>query len=228
MIIPGTPECILRLALSALFGGIIGLEREIRLKGAGIRTHLIVCFAACMMMLVSKYGFFDMLEFAAQNGYDTMKLDPSRIAAGLVTAIGFLGAGTILARSKQITGLTTAAGLWATVGVGMTIGAGMYAVSVFGMAFIVAVQAILHRDHALLGHVTAVITVRMDDQPDALDRLQAELDRLKLAPSSAKYERADGALTAELHLDRIPCPDKELGLLLAPLMKEPYITSVRW
>lgn len=228
MAIPSTLECILRLALSALFGGIIGLEREIRLKGAGIRTHLIVCFASCMMMLVSKYGFFDMLEFASQNGYETMKLDPSRISAGLVTAIGFLGAGTIFARTKKITGLTTAAGLWATVGIGMTTGAGMYVISIFGMAFIVAIQAVLHRDHVLLGHVAVVVTVQLDDQPDALDRLHAQLTYLKLEPCGTKYERADGALTAELQMDHIPCPDRELGQLLAQLIKEPYIRSVHW
>lgn len=67
---PGTLECLLRLALAALCGGIIGLEREIRLKEAGVRTHLIVGFASCMMMIVSKYGFFDMLEFAAAHNYD--------------------------------------------------------------------------------------------------------------------------------------------------------------
>ena len=109
-----TWESILRLALSALFGGVIGLEREIRLKGAGIRTHLIVSFASCMMTMVSKYGFADMVELA------TVKLDPSRIAAGLVTAIGFLGAGAITAHRRSLTGMTTAAGLWATVGIGMS------------------------------------------------------------------------------------------------------------
>ena len=228
MAIPGTLECILRLALSALFGGVIGLEREIRLKVAGIRTHLIVSFASCMMMLVSKYGFFDMLQFAAEYGYDTMKLDPSRISAGLVTAIGFLGAGTIFARSKSITGLTTAAGLWATVGVGMTTGAGMYAISLFGTVFILIIQTLLHRDHALLGHVSAVITVRLDDRPDALDRLQTDLERLKLQPGSTRYERADGVLTVELQMDRLPCRDDELGRLLSPLMKEPYIKSLQW
>lgn len=226
--LPSTWECILRLALSALYGGVIGLERELRLKGAGIRTHLIVAFASCTMMLVSKYGFFDMLEFASANGYETMKLDPSRIAAGLVTAIGFLGAGTIFARGRGVTGLTTAAGLWATVGIGMTTGAGMYALGAFGAAFIMAVQAILYRDHILLGHVTAVIVIQLDDTPEALDALQAELAALGLAPRGAKYERGGGVLTAELQLDRLPCPDGELGALLAPLMKQTYIRSVLW
>ena len=219
---PGTWECILRLALSALFGGIIGLEREIRLKGAGIRTHLIVSFASCMMMLVSKYGFFDLLV------YESVKLDPSRIAAGIVTAIGFLGAGTIFARSRGITGLTTAAGLWATVGIGMTAGAGMYVISVFGTVFIVVMQAALHRDHALLAHASAILYIQLEDQPDAPEQLQAELARLGLEPCGVKYERGIGVLSVELQMDRLPCPDRELAQLLSPLIHQPYIKSVRW
>lgn len=225
---PGTLECLLRLALSAAFGGAIGLEREIRLKGAGVRTHLIVCFAACMMMLVSKYGFMDMLEFASANNYEIMKLDPSRIAAGLVTAIGFLGAGTIFARSQGITGLTTAAGLWATVGIGMTVGAGMYAISAFGAVFIVVIQAVLYRDHVILGHVAAAVFVHLDDAPDSLERLLAALKPMGIVPDRCRYERRDDILVVELHLSRLPCPAEQLGELLAPLMGEPYIKSVRW
>lgn len=215
-------EYFLRLALSALFGGIIGLERELRLKGAGIRTHLIVSFASCMMMLASKYGFFDMMEYTA------VKLDPSRISAGLVTAIGFLGAGTIFARGQGVTGLTTSAGLWATVGIGMTMGAGMYFISTFGTVFIVTVQAILYRDHALLGHVTAVVFIQIEDWPEALDRLQAELTTLQLEPCTSKYERTGGVLSIELQLDHLPCSGRELGLLLSPLMKQPYVKSISW
>lgn len=223
-----TLEYILRLSLSALFGGLIGVEREIRMKEAGVRTHLIVAFASCMMMLVSKYGFLDMLEFAAVNHYETMKLDPSRIAAGLVTAIGFLGAGTIFARNRGVTGLTTAAGLWATVGIGMTTGAGMYLISAFGTAFIVVIQAVLYRDHILLGHVAAAISVHLDDAPDSLDRLLQALKALGLEPSGCKYERREAGLVVELHVSHLPCRQEQLGPLLAPLMKEPYIKSIRW
>ena len=219
---PSTWELILRLALAALFGGVIGVEREIRLKGAGIRTHLIVAFASCMMMLVSKYGFFDMM------GYEAVKQDPGRIASGLVTAIGFLGAGTIFARRRGVTGLSTAAGLWATVGIGMTTGAGMYAVGTFGAVFIVAVQAVLYRDHILLGNITAVVHIQIDDRPDALDRFQAELAKLGLVPCASKYERSGGALSIELQLDRLPCSERELGQLLSPLMKQPYVRFVLW
>lgn len=225
---PSTLECLLRLILAAVYGAAIGLEREIRLKGAGVRTHLIVAFASCMMMIVSKYGFLDMLEFAADNGYEIMKLDPSRIAAGLVTAIGFLGAGTIFARNRGVTGLTTAAGLWATVGIGMTTGAGLYLISLFGTAFIVVVQAILHRDHVVLGHVAATLFVQLSGEPDAPERLQQALSGLGMSPSGCKYERREDGLSAELHFEHLPCPDGELGKLLAPLMAEPYIKSLRW
>lgn len=220
--IPDIWEYILRLVLAALFGGIIGLERELRLKGAGIRTHLIVAFASCMMMLVSKYGFFDMMS------YEAVKLDPSRISAGLVTAIGFLGAGTIFARGRGVTGLTTAAGLWATVGIGMTAGAGMYVISTFGTVFIVTIQAILYRDHALLGNITAVIYVQIEDLPEALDRIHKELDKLGLKPCGSKYERTGGALSIEFQFDHLPCSEQELGQLLIPLMKQPYIKSLLW
>lgn len=215
-------ECILRLVLSALFGGIIGLEREIRLKVAGIRTHLIVSFASCMMMLVSKYGFFDM------QVYDFVKLDPSRIAAGIVTAIGFLGAGTIFARSRGVTGVTTAAGLWATVGIGMATGAGLYAASIFGAVFIILIQAVLHRDHVLLGHVSAILYIELEDRPGTPGQLQDELARLGLEPCGARYERGSGVLSVELQMNHLPCPDRELGQRLAPLIQQPYIKSVRW
>lgn len=215
-------EYLLRLTLSALFGGLIGLERELRMKGAGIRTHLLVSFAACTMTLVSKYGFFDVID------YPDIRLDPSRITAGLVTAIGFLGAGTIFARGRSVSGLTTAAGLWSTVGIGMSMGAGMYAVGTFGAVFIVAVQAVLHRDHILLGNITAVVHIQIDDRPDALDRFQAELAKLGLVPCASKYERSGGALSIELQLDRLPCSERELGQLLSPLMKQPYVRFVLW
>ncbi|MBD5083488.1 MAG: MgtC/SapB family protein [Clostridiales bacterium] len=217
---PTVWECILRLVLSALFGGVIGLERELRLKGAGIRTHLIVSFASCMMTLVSKYAFFDMMEFEA------VKLDPSRVTAGVVTAIGFIGAGAISARKRSITGMTTAAGLWATVGVGMSMGAGMYYVSTFGAVFIVVIQAVLYRDHALGG--SAVICIQIDDQPEALDCFQEELAKLKLEPSSSKYERADGVLSIELQIGHLSCPERKLDRLLSPLMKQPYVRSILW
>lgn len=220
---PRTWEYLLRLALAALLGGIIGLERESRLKGAGIRTHLIVAFASCMMMLVSKYGFFDMMA------YESAKLDPSRVAASLVAAIGFLGAGTIFSRKRGVMGLSTAAGLWATVGVGMSVGAGMYIIGSVGTVFLVVVQHALHPEHDALGNADAdVIRFQIDDRPDALDQLQASLTVLGIDPNGAKYERAGGVMTVEFQMERLPFPERELGKYLTPLMKQPYVRSIVW
>ena len=117
-------EYLLRIILALICGGLIGLERERRVKSAGIRTHMIVAASSALMMELSKYGFWDVLSEATPviGG----KVDFSRVAAGIVSAIGFLGAGVIFTRGAKVNGVTTAAGLWSTVGMGMTFGAGLY------------------------------------------------------------------------------------------------------
>lgn len=222
MSVPPIWECILRLVLSALFGSAVGLEREFRLKEAGIRTHLIVSFASCLMMLVSKYGFFDVLA------HESINLDPSRVAASIVTGIGFLGAGTIWARGRTIIGLTTAAGLWATLGIGMSIGAGMYFISTFATVFIIVIQAILHRELSFLNHTGTVLYIQLTDQPKAMEWLSTSLEELGLSASGSKYERNDGLVCVELEIDRLPCLVKDLGRLLQPLTQSPYIKSIQW
>ena len=99
---------VLRLVAAALCGGLIGCERQSKKKTAGTRTHVIIAVASAMMMIISKYGFGDVL-----NEY--VKLDPSRVAAGVVTAIGFIGSGIIIFRNNSVNGITTSAGIWATV-----------------------------------------------------------------------------------------------------------------
>ncbi len=111
-------EMIYRLLLAALFGGLIGLEREYRSKVAGLRTHLLVSIGSALLMLLSQYGF---------DGDG----DPSRVAAQIVSGIGFIGAGAIIMdRRHAVHGLTTAAGIWVSAGIGMTAAAGMYVLAV--------------------------------------------------------------------------------------------------
>lgn len=131
---------ILRMVLAAICGGFLGYERKHRGKSAGIRTHLVVAIASTLMMIVSKYGFNDMVDVAINY-----RLDPSRIAAGIVSGVGFLGAGMIFIRRKTPQGLTTAAGIWATSGIGMAIGAGMYVVGIAATVIIYFAQLVLHR-----------------------------------------------------------------------------------
>ena len=90
------------------------------------------------------------------------------------------------------------------------------------------IQAVLYRDHVILGHVAAAVFIHLDDAPDSLERLLAVLKPLGIAPDQCRYERRDDILVVELHLSRLPCPSEQLGELLAPLMGEPYIKSVRW
>ncbi|TXN71329.1 MgtC/SapB family protein [Methylobacterium sp. WL6] len=124
-----------RLALAALLGSVIGLERERLLWAAGLRTHMLVCVGSCLIMLVSTYGFADAL------GARNVVLDPSRVAAQVVSGIGFLGAGTILLRSEVVKGLTTAASLWAVAAIGLAIGGGLYVPAVATTTFVVAILA---------------------------------------------------------------------------------------
>ncbi len=134
---------MVRIVVAAMCGAAIGFERKSRLKSAGIRTHMIVASTAALMIILSKYGFSDVLTS------ESVKLDPSRIASGIVSAVGFLGTGVIFVHRKEIVGLTTAAGIWATVGIGMAIGTGMYVVGIATTGFILLVQYALHRQ---IGH----------------------------------------------------------------------------
>ena len=120
-------DYVLRLLVAGLLGGIIGWDRDYRAKEAGLRTHFLVALGSALIMIVSQYGFEDVL------GKPGIGLDPSRVAAQVVSGIGFIGAGTILIQKQFVRGLTTAAGLWATSGIGLAVGGGMYWIGVFAM-----------------------------------------------------------------------------------------------
>lgn len=134
---------ILRIVLAGICGIIIGMERKNRSKEAGVRTHFIVACGAALIMIVSKYAFYDMIQ-GGISGSAEVRLDPSRVASTIASGIGFLGAGMIFVHKNTVTGLTTAAGIWATSGVGMAVGAGMYGVGVGATIIILTAQFILH------------------------------------------------------------------------------------
>jgi len=123
-----TPELefLLRLFCAAVLGGIIGLEREYRSKEAGFRTHFLVALGSALFMIVSAYGFSDAMYNELQ------RWDVSRVAAQVVSGIGFIGAGTIIFRKTEnmVSGLTTAAGLWVTAAIGLACGGGMYILAI--------------------------------------------------------------------------------------------------
>lgn len=154
-------EYLLRIVLAALCGAAVGVERERRFKSAGIRTHVIVALSAALMMVVSKYGFYDVLRTPG------ISVDASRIASGVVTAIGFLGVGVIFFRKETVSGVTTAAGLWATVGVGIAMGAGMYVTGTVSALIIILFQIVLHRQTPLVKiQKTGSITLGLEGDSD--------------------------------------------------------------
>ena len=133
-------EFILRMLLATVCGGLIGLERSIRLKEAGIRTHCLVAMSAALFMILSKYAFMDVVNTSLG------KADASRIASQVVSGISFLGAGIIFKqRNSGVTGLTTAAGIWATSALGLAFGAGMYFAGISGTLIILCLQFLLHK-----------------------------------------------------------------------------------
>ena len=117
-------DFILRLFIAGILGAVIGLDREYRAKEAGYRTHFLVSLGSALIMIVSQYGFQQIIQESS------VSLDPSRVAAQVVSGIGFIGAGTIIIQKQFVRGLTTAAGIWATAGIGLAICAGMYGIGV--------------------------------------------------------------------------------------------------
>ncbi len=135
----GQWEYLLRIVLAGFCGAIIGIERSHRHKEAGLRTHIILAMGAALVVIVSKYGFFDVVT------HEGIRLDASRIASNIITGVSFIGAGMIFVRGGSVRGLTTAAGIWTTAAIGMALGAGMYTVGVFTMIIVLLAQLILHR-----------------------------------------------------------------------------------
>ena len=120
-----TEEFIIRLLVATALGAVIGLDREYRTKAAGFRTHVLVALGSALFMIISVHGFDDL-----PKDQMTLRMDPARIAAQVVTGIGFIGAGTIIFQKNVVKGLTTAAGLWVTTAVGMACGVGMYVLAI--------------------------------------------------------------------------------------------------
>ncbi len=128
-------ELVLRLVAAAAAGSVVGVERERLQWAAGLRTHMLVCVGSCLAMIVSAHGFGDVIEG------EHVVLDPSRVAAQVISGVSFLGAGTILMRGEVVRGLTTAASVWGVAAVGLGIGGGLYVASAAATLIIIAILA---------------------------------------------------------------------------------------
>ncbi len=212
-------EYLGRLCLAGVCGLLVGYERINRGKEAGIRTHFIVALASALMMEVSKYGFYDMA------GLEGVALDPSRVAAQIVTGIGFLGAGIIFVRNQTVSGLTTAAGVWGTAGVGMAVGAGMYVVGVMGTALIVVAQVILHKNFKWFQVQTPDhLRVEMERSGGGLAHVTDTLIKHKVTVLALRADENNGRVVADITL-RLP-RDYSMAKLLELMDGHPCVKGV--
>ena len=199
-------EFLIRILVSCFCGACIGYERTKRLKEAGIRTHIIVCCAAALTMLISKYGFVDM-SMESEFFPGTHSTDPARLAAQIISGVSFLGAGIIFRNGNSVRGLTTAAGIWATAAIGLAIGAGMYVIGLIGTLIIAAIQIIMHRftigtDSMMIGTISCR-TEKPDQFRKALDEYVAK-NKMQVIATKVKFSD-DGSetyqFTLRMHVD---------------------------
>lgn len=185
---------IVRLVVSIICGVVIGIERKTRSKEAGIRTHAIVCMAACLFMIISKYMTTAQFNEYGQSG------DPSRIASTVVTGIGFLGAGIIMYRRDVMYGLTTAAGVWATAAIGMAIGAGFVVLGAIATVLIIILQIFFHLPIKAF-NTTHLSVIKMQvwlENDEILDTIIKELGSPRV--SSYKIKSSDNKLIASVEV----------------------------
>lgn len=177
-------DLLLRIALAGALGGLIGLERQLRAKEAGLRTHILVGIGSAMFMIVSKYGFDDLLQLSH------VELDPSRVAAQVVSGMGFLGAGTIIIQKQIVKGLTTAAGLWVTAAIGLVIGSGLYEIGLYGtLMTLVVLEVFRQLSNRLLGHHHLVL-LRLTSQ--SVPSVLLELQKMRIRPTSLSVTQQEG------------------------------------
>ncbi|WP_051235851.1 MgtC/SapB family protein [Paenibacillus pinihumi] len=176
-------DLTLRILISAALGGLIGLEREWSNHAAGLRTHILVCIGATVIMLLSAYGFTAFVEEA------NVRMDPARLAAQVVSGIGFLGAGAILRTGSTISGLTTAASIWVVAAIGLCVGAGFLFTSVLATVIVlvslfllnkIETQMLRHRRHH-------EVMVKIVDKPGVTSAIFAELEQEKIQVVHVKF-----------------------------------------
>ena len=174
-------ELLLRLVLSCILGGIIGYERQSRRKSAGLRTNVLVCLGSCLIMVMSVEMY--------QEVEGKTNADPARLAAQVVSGIGFLGAGAIMKEGLSVTGLTTAACLWVVAGVGLAVGAGFYAGALISTALVFVTLGRLSRIDDWVDHEKNLsLNIHTVDRPGQLMRISRCLEDLQLRVRGVKVK----------------------------------------
>lgn len=219
--IVGQGELFARLAFAGFCGAVIGLERSIRRKDAGIKTHIILALGAALFMIVSQYGFADLFlspEYSA---------DASRIASNIVTGVSFLCAGVIFVRGASVKGLTTATGIWTTAGIGMAAGAGMYGITLFATLLILLIQILLNKiSNKIETHYSLEIELKNPNNV-SLDEMVKDISQhVKGTPNSIKTHKNDDGTTFKLTFNIVHTID--VTEVIDALSKNKNVVSVSW
>lgn len=194
------PVLVIRIILAGVCGGIIGVERTLRQKDAGFRTHIIVAMGAALMVIISKYGFLDIVFL------DSVQVDVSRVASNIITGISFLGAGMIFVKGISIKGLTTAAGIWVTAAVGMAMGAGLYIVAIVSVVLLLLVQIVFHKfligfDKVLANDNLVPCFVQIDNTAEAVRNLKSFLKANGVQVFDSVVEASSDNTLLTIHLN---------------------------
>jgi putative Mg2+ transporter-C (MgtC) family protein len=216
-------EILIRLSLASLFGALIGLERERKDWTAGLRTHMMVCVGSCLTMMVSAFGFSDIL------GTDHVVLDPSRIAAQVISGIGFIGAGTILfLKQGTIRGLTTASGLWTVAAIGLATGSGLYfaagTTTIVALIILWALQPLEQIYSKKFKQKTLRIVTRPDANNTAMLKLLLSNPDLKI--QTFTLDKEDDGYIFQLKLD--PADITKFEDIISELKNDPEIKEIFW
>ena len=217
----GEYELFARLLFACLCGGIIGLERSLRRKDAGIKTHIILALGAALFMIVSQFGFGD-LELSPEY-----RADASRIASNIVTGVSFLCAGVIFVRGASVKGLTTATGIWTCAGIGMAAGAGMYALTFFSTILILIIQLLLAVPSAKIEtHYSVEVEFSLPEDVTVQDAI-AELEALTgSSPNSIKLDNNGETHVYKLHFNiRHTVNEREL---IQKISENKLVTHISW
>ncbi len=218
-------EAFLRLVLAAALGGAVGFERELREREAGLRTHLLVAVGSALFTIVSAYGFHSFLS----SGASVVRADPTRIAAQIVTGIGFLGAGAIIRQGLSVRGLTTAATLWVVAAIGLAVGAGYYSGALITTAVVlfslwplrVAAYRLMRRVRPEGGRL--LVELPLGESPGSVvDEIERRGLRIESMDVSQEGERRRLALDVELPRHVPPAQ------VVAGIADVPNVAEVRW
>lgn len=182
---------IFRILLAGLCGIAIGAERQSRMKSAGVRTHFMVAVASALMMMISKFGFMDVIAV------EGVSVDVSRVAAGIITGIGIFGGGLIFTgKQGLVSGMSTASGVWVTVGIGMAMGAGMYTLGIFVTLLILAMQLFFHMHLKICREpLRGQLVFATDGSPETVGEILEKLESMNMEVSRVKTEVTDGKVS---------------------------------